>query len=66
MPFSYFCFIHFFFRKTENFYVSTTERLKQGGKNEIKSNVNKTFRKYLLCMRKAAGSVNEEMIKTDR
>ena len=46
--------------KTEKFDVSATERLRQRGKNETKSNVNKNMRTYLLCMKKGWSSVDEE------
>ena len=51
------------FRKTENFDISATERLRQTGKNEIKSNDNKNMRTYLLCMKKGWSSVDERITK---
>ena len=39
--------------KTENFVVTATERLRQRGKNETKSNVNKNMRTHLSCMKKS-------------
>ena len=53
----------FSFRKTERFYASATERLRQRGKIEIRSNVNKNMRMYLLCMKKDGSSVDEKVIK---
>ena len=46
----------FSFRATANFYVSAKECLRQRGKNETKSNVNKNMGKYLLCMKKGVSS----------
>ena len=65
MLFSCFCLTHFSFRKTENFYVSTIERLRQRGKNETKSNVNKIMRKYLLCMKKSGSLIDEKITRSD-
>ena len=47
-----FVLCNFFSPKTEIFYVFAMERLRQRGKNETKSNVNKTMRTYLLCIKK--------------
>ena len=51
------------FRKTENFDISATERLRPGGTNETKSNDNKNMRTYLLCMGKGCSSVDEKITK---
>ena len=53
----------FSFRKIENFDVSATERLRQRGKNETKSNVNKNMRTHLLCMKKGWSSVDKKRTK---
>ena len=53
----------FSFRKTENFCVSTTERLRQRGKSETKSRANKNLRTYLLCMKKGIYSVDDKITK---
>ena len=48
----------FSFRETENFCLCN-EAFKTG-KNEIKSNVNKIMRTYLLCAEKDVSSVDEK------
>ena len=53
----------FSFRQTENFDVSAMERLRQRGKNETKSNVNKNMRTHLLCMKKGWSSVDKKRTK---
>ena len=40
------------------------ERLRQRGKNQTKSNVNRTMRTYLLCMKKGVSSIYEKIIRT--
>ena len=42
----------FNFRKIEKVFVSAMERLRQGGKNETKLNVNKIMKTYLLCIKR--------------
>ena len=63
MSFSCFRYIHFSFRKTENVDIYATERLRQRGKNETKSNVNKNMRTHLLCMKKGWSSVDKMRTK---
>ena len=55
--------MHFSYRKTENFRVSSTERLRQKGKNGTKASANKNMRTYLLCMKKGVCSVDEKLKK---
>ena len=51
------CFFPFVKQKT------VTERVRQRGKSEAKSNVNKNTRTYLLCMKKGMSSVDEKILK---
>ena len=53
----------FSFGKTENFDVYAAERLRQRGKNETKSNVNKKMSTHLLCMKKGWCSVDKNRTK---
>ena len=58
--------MHSFFYKTENFYVSAMERLRQRGKFETKSNVNEIMRTFLvLCMKKGVSSIDERISRND-
>ena len=51
----------FSFCKTEN--CNGARRVRQRGKNETKSNVNKNTKTYLLCMEKGVSSVEEKILK---
>ena len=64
IPFCYsvvFALCVFSFRKPENFYVSTIQYLRQRGKNETKSKVNKIMRICLLHMRKSPSLDTEKI-----
>ena len=42
---------------------TVTERVRQRGKIETKSNVNKNTKSYLLCMEKGVSSADEKILK---
>ena len=60
---SFLSYTFFSILKTENFYISATECLRQRGQNETKSNVDKNMRTYLLCKKKGMSSVYEKITK---
>ena len=55
----FFFFCIFSFCKKENFYVSAAERLRQRGKYETKSNVNKIWRRTCYAWKKDVSSVTD-------